>query len=209
MKRAALAVLVAAAALSLYIWPMPVVAQPELTEVVPEDGAVLAGPPSVVRLCFLEPVLHDEPDDFRFAMLTPEGTRLGLRIVFQPLTNCVDIHPGLPDSPPFGQWALEWEVTGEADGEVASGTVQYQVAEGGSPVPSPSPVVPVSPRSGGTSTPGDAAPPSPADGGDDGLGAGWIAIIVAGSSLGALGVVAALFLLRRRAGPGQSPPPSA
>lgn len=207
MKQAALASLAAAAALILFSWPLAVAAQPELSEVVPEDGAVLAGPPTVVRLCFVESVLHDEPEDFSFAMLTPEGKRLGLRIVFQPFTNCVDIHPGLPDSPPFGQWALEWEVTGEADGEVASGTVQYQVAEGGSPVPAPSPVIPVTPGAGGASTPADAAPPG--DGGDDGLGAGWIAIIVAGFSLVVLGVVGALFLLRRRAGPGQRPPPSA
>lgn len=208
MKQAASAILISVLAVLLYLSPRPVDAQVELTEVVPADGAVLAAPPAVVHLCFSERLVHDNPDDFRFSVLTPEATRVGLRIVFDPLSNCVDIHLGPSDSPPLGQWTLEWEGMGETSREVVSGTINYQVAEDGSPVPSPSPAVVVTPRADDTATPA-ASPAATADEDDDGLDAVWLAIIVAGSALGALALLTVLFLLRRRARLGQRPPPSA
>ncbi len=209
MKQAA-AVVITVAALFFYVSPAPVAAQPEPTEVTPQDGSVLAEPPEVVLMCFSERPLHDETDEFLFNVLDPQDRRMGLRIVFQPLSNCVAIYPGLPDEPPFGQWTLEWEIIGEESGEAASGTVQYKVALGGSPAPAISPVVPGVPTPDATETPVDATPESEGvDGDDGGLDAVWIAAIAAGSSLGALALVAVLLLLRRRGHGGGQPPPSA
>ena len=211
MKQGVFAVLIGLGALLLYLSPPPASAQPTLTELEPADGAVLAGPPPVVHMCFSERALHDDPEDFRFRVLMPEDKPLGLRIVFQPLTNCVDIHPGLPEKPPFGEWTLEWEVTGEQSGESASGTVKYQVAEGGSPVPSPSPRLQGTPRSGGSVTPTDSTPSSggPEESGDGLATVWWILIIVGGSTIAVLGLVVAVLLLRRRRADGGEPPPLA
>lgn len=206
MKQVA-AVVIVVAALLFYVSPTPVVAQPKPTEVTPKDGSVLAEPPEVVLICFSEPPLHDETDDFVFNVLDPQDRRMGLRIVFQPLSNCVAVYPGLPDEPPFGQWTLEWEIIGEESGEAASGIVQYEVALGGSPAPAISPVVPEARTPDATETPVDTTPESEgADEDDGGLDAVWIAAIVAGSSIGALAVVAVL--LRRRGHGGGQPPPS-
>ncbi len=208
MKQAA-AVVITVAALFFYVSPVPVAAQPEPTEVTPRDGSVLAEPPEVVLICFSERPLHDETDDFLFNVLDPQDRRMGLRIVFQPLSNCVAVYPGLPDEPPFGQWTLEWEIIGEESGEAASGIVRYEVALGGSPAPAISPIVPEVRTPNATETPVDASPESEGvdeDGG--GLDAVWIAAIAAGSSLGALALVAVLLLLRRRGQGGGQPPPS-
>jgi len=209
MKQGVFAVLIGLAALVANLSPLPASAQPTLAEIEPADGAVLAGPPPVVHMCFSERALHDDPEDFRFRVLMPEDKPLGLRIVFQPLTNCVDIHPGLPETPPMGEWKLEWQVTGEDSGETASGTVTYQVAEGGSPVPSPSPRLQGTPRTGGSVTPTDSTPTSDTDD-DDGLATvWWILIIVGGSTIAVLGLVVAVLLLRRRRADGGEPPPLA
>jgi methionine-rich copper-binding protein CopC len=211
LKQAA-AVVIAVTALFFYVSSAPVAAQPEPTEVTPQDGSVLAEPPEVVLMCFSERPLHDETDDFLFNVLDPQDRRMGLRIVFQPLSNCVAVYPGLPDEPPFGQWTLEWEIIGEESGEAASGIVQYEVALGGSPAPAISPVVPEARTPDATETPADATPESEGvDEDDGGLDAAWIAAIAAGLrlSLGALALVAILLLLRRRGHGGGQPPPSA
>jgi len=209
MKQGVFAVLFGLAALLANLSPLPASAQPTLAELDPPDGAVLAGPPPVVHMCFSERAVHDNPDDFRFRVLMPEDKPLGLRIVFQPLTNCVDIHPGLPETPPMGEWKLEWQVTGEDSGETASGTVTYQVAEGGSPVPSPSPRLQGTPRTSGSVTPTDATPSS-SSADDDGLATVWWILIIAGGIVAAvLGVVAVVLLLQRSRGLGGGPPPTA
>ena len=198
------------AALFFYVSPVPVAAQPEPTEVTPRDGSVLADPPEVVLMCFSERPLHDETDDFLFNVLDPQGRRMGLRIVFQPLSNCVAVYPGLPDEPSFGQWKLEWEIIGEESGEAASGIVRYEVALGGSPAPAISPIVPEVRTPNAAETPVDATPESEGvDDDDGGLDAVWIAAIAAGSSIGALALVAVLLLLRRRGHGNGQPPPSA
>ena len=202
MKQAA-AVVISVAALFFYVSPAPVVAQPEPTEVTPQDGSVLAEPPEVVLMCFSERPLHDETDDFVFNVLDPQDRRMGLRIVFQPLSNCVAVYPGLPDEPPFGQWTLEWEIIGEESGEAASGIVRYEVALGGSPAPAISPIVPE------VRTPNATPESEGVDGDDGGLDAAWIAAIAVGSSFGALALVALLLLLRRRGHGDGQPPPSA
>ena len=209
MKQAVALALIAVALLA-YVSPRSVLAQPKPTEITPADGSILNGPPPVVHLCFSERPLHDQTDDFSFNALTPEGKRLGLRIVFDPLTTCVDVHlglQGLGDASPLGQWTFQWEVIGEESGEPASGEVLYQVEEGGSPVPSPSPAAVATPRVGGTATSTPEAANGDAD--DGGLGAVWIAVIVAGAGVGALTLAGTVIFLWRRGQLGRRPPPAA
>jgi methionine-rich copper-binding protein CopC len=214
VKQAAAAAVLVAVALIAYVSPHSAAAQPELTEALPADGSILDGPPTVVRLCFSELPLHDETDQFSFDVTTPEGTNLGLRIVFQPLTNCVDVHlglQGLREESPYGEWLFEWQVIGADSEQPASGQLLYQVVEeGGSPVPDPSPVVPTTPAASGTETLAGGTPtPAPAGSDDDddgGLDTVWIAVIAGGVAAGGLAVGGAVFYLLRRAGSGRTPP---
>jgi methionine-rich copper-binding protein CopC len=211
---AAAAAVLVALALIAYVSPHPAAAQPELTEALPADGSILDGPPPVIRLCFSEPPLHDETDQFDFNITTPAGPHLGLRIVFDPLSSCVDVHlglQGLRDESPYGEWLFDWQVIGVDSGETASGQLVYQVVEeGGSPVPHPSPVVPTTPAASGTETLAGGTPtPAPAGSDDDddgGLDTVWVVVIAVGVVAGVLAAGGAGLYLLRRAGSARTPP---
>jgi hypothetical protein len=121
----------------------PVFAQPELTEADPVDGSVLEEPPEFLHLCFTEPVNIDDQGDWRFNVRSPQGSSLGLRIVFEPGGGCVDVYPGFPPEPPEGIWNFEWLVHAQSDGSEASGVIRFQLGSlqpGETPLPSPKPL---------------------------------------------------------------------
>jgi len=186
------AVLLAVAALALV---SPAAAQaPELTVRFPDEGAVLAEPPTNLHLCFSRPVDVADDADFRFLVTTPLGTPLGARIVFQPDGFGVDMMPGiLPEEPPEGEWTFEYRVTDVETKEPLQGVILYQVAPGGAPLPQ------TFDRCTGEETP----PPDPSSSdSDDGGSDTWVlALIVAlvGVALVSAGVIA--YALRRRGRP--------
>jgi len=107
-------------------------AQPALTEADPQDGAVLDNPPESMHLCFSEAVKVDQAasgqaPNWRFNMKTPDGTALGLRIVFRPEGDCVDVYPGFPATPPNGIWNFDWLVHAQSDGAEGSGVIRFQL----------------------------------------------------------------------------------
>ena len=165
-------------------------AQVELTEVDPPDGAQLASPPKQVHLCFSEPVhAEDVPRQFSFDYLQPDGVGLGIRIVFQPGGECVDVEPGLPDNPQEGEYTLEWKVTARETAETGSGTLHYLVGD-------VTPTATGSPAAGGGDSNGDGAP--------DIL---LIALLAIGIAGGAVVLGALLFFFRRAVGREPSGPP--
>lgn len=114
-------------------------AEPEVTEMNLEQSDVLDAPPDSVRMCFSEPVqLSQDPEvtptlepgaepPWMFNMTTSEGVALGLRIVFEPSGECVEVFPGLPEDPPQGTWMFEWLVKAQSDGEEASDLITFAV----------------------------------------------------------------------------------
>lgn len=129
MAAGAAAALLLAMAFAAGRAPMAALAEPNLTEQNPAYGDVLQTLPESLHLCFSEPVKVDESSDWKFSVLTPEGRALGLRIVFKPSGDCVDVFPGAPEEPPQGIWTFEWLVHGQADGSEASGVVKFQLGE--------------------------------------------------------------------------------
>jgi methionine-rich copper-binding protein CopC len=146
MKLAVSLMLVALTA-ALALTASPAHAQVELTEVDPPDGARLEAPPDLIFLCFSQPVIDDDNATFKFRFLRPNGSGLGHRDRFQRDGECLDINVNVPDDYAPGIYTLEWQVTAAQGDEVGSGTVSYQVTQGGTPAPgpSPSPVVTVPP----------------------------------------------------------------
>jgi methionine-rich copper-binding protein CopC len=207
MKLALLLILVALTAV-LAFPASPARAQIQLTEVDPPDGAQLETPPQMVHLCFSQPVIFGDNTTFSFRYVLPDGRSLGLRIVFQPGGQCVDVFPGFPDDYPAGEHTFRWQVTAAEGDEQGSGELQFRVTEGGTPVPSPSPPptetpTAVTPSPTGGATPPPATPPagettasSGADSdGPDILLAALITIAAAG---GAAVLFTLGYLLRRR-----------
>ncbi len=135
----ALALLLLALAAAPAFPASPAYAQIELTEADPADGARLNAPPDVVHICFSQPVNFEDSTAFDFGYQMPDGSNLGLRIVFQMDGECVDVQPGLPDERPAGEYTFEWQVTAAEGDEEGSGTLRFQVSAGGTPVPPPSP----------------------------------------------------------------------
>ena len=165
-------------------------AQPEVTLISPQDGAVLANPPHSVRLCFSEPVATEKTSDFDFSLLAPEGESQALRIAFDPDRRGVDIQVNIPKEPPMGEWTFEWMITA-ATGERSSGTAHFQVEEGGNPPAD---------TSSGICAEGGAAPASSRSGGDDGTDVTTILVAVFGSLAGTAVLFSLLFLGWRRLG---------
>jgi methionine-rich copper-binding protein CopC len=192
----ALALLLLALAAALAFPASPAYAQVELTEADPPDGAQLDAPPEIVHLCFSEPVIVDDHTTFEFGYWMPDGRRLGQRTVFQPDGECVDVHPGLPDERPAGQYTFDWQVTAAEGDEVGSGTLEFEVTTDSTPAPSPSPTE--TPLAG---TPSPAADTDTGDGDDDD---GPDILLLALITIAAVGGAAVLFtlgyLLRRRIG---------
>lgn len=125
--------------IALVAQPTLVAAEPKVTEINLEQGDVLDAPPESVHMCFSEPVqLSADPNaeptpapgeepPWRFNMTTPDGLGLGLRIVFEPSAECVEVIPGLPPDPPEGTWTFEWMVKAQEDGEEASDLITFAV----------------------------------------------------------------------------------
>ena len=109
--------------------PMSAHAEPELTAQNPAYGDVLQALPEFLHLCFSEPVKVNESKDWTFNVLTPEGRALGLRIVFEPSGDCVDVFPGAPEEPPQGIWTFDWLVHAQADDSAGSGAIKFQLGE--------------------------------------------------------------------------------
>jgi methionine-rich copper-binding protein CopC len=211
VRLAAIAALALAVGSLLILRPAGVDAQPQVTFTFPEEGAVLAEPPPMLRMCFASPVniqdLHDG-GDFRFRVLNPEDLGLGLRIVFRPDGLGVDIYPGLPEEPQDGEWTLEWRVTEPDTLEPAEGTLRFTVEPGGAPVPEELPET-----CGETATPVPDVTATPEadedeDEGDGGADVLLIILIAAACAAGAALLGFILYLVRRRIrSRGRQPPP--
>jgi hypothetical protein len=104
-------------------------AEPQLTEASPKYGDVLDSLPQFLHLCFSEPAKVDDSKDWKFDVLTPDRQALGLRIVFEPSGNCVDVYPGAPEDPPNGIWTFNWLVRAQSDDSEGSGVIKFQVGE--------------------------------------------------------------------------------
>ena len=122
------------------IQPPLAAAEPEVTEINLEEGDVLDEAPEVVHMCFSEPVQltgpgGDSDPPWMFNLRMPDGINLGLRIVFEPSGECVDVFPGIPEEPPEGVWTYEWTVPAEADhDDKGSGQITFRVGSGSPPV---------------------------------------------------------------------------
>jgi ABC-type dipeptide/oligopeptide/nickel transport system permease subunit len=138
--------IIAVAVLASITAPGLASAQPEVTESNVENGDVLDSAPTVFHMCFSEPVNTQDitgtqddsgdeatPRPWSFNLAQPDGVTLGLRIVFEPGGDCVDVFPGLPDDPPEGVWTFDWLVESQASGEQASGLVTFRVGPGEPP----------------------------------------------------------------------------
>ena len=194
-------VFLALALLSLHLMASTARAQPRIIEQYPADGAVLAAPPETIHLCFSEPVKSQEPQDFRFVVLTPEKLSIGLRVAFETDGDCMNIDLGEAPAPPEGLWTLDWQVTSRAAGDMGSGSLQFTVAAGGSPVPPETPAPTVTP---GGPPPNETATPAPAvDEEEDGDGPGilLLAIVATGAFIAATALGLILYRWRLRGGP--------
>jgi hypothetical protein len=158
----------------------------------------------VVHLCFSEPANVEDDTTFDFAYVMPDGRRLGLRIVFQPDGECVDIFPGLPQGWPTGQYTLQWKVTARESDEQGSGTLRFEVTEASSatPLSSPTPAS-TSPETSPTPKAGDVGGEEDDDGPDILL----VALITIGSVGGAAVLFTLGYFLRRRIGHDPHRPP--
>lgn len=196
-------VMVLALAAALFLMPPQAShAQPQPTLVFPEDGAVFSDPPPVLRLCFAEPVnIRDLDDggDFRFAVVTPQGTSLGLRIVFQRDGLGVDVHRGIPQEPVEGNWTFDWRVTDPETLEAAEGRVSFTVGPEGRPAPEEPPV---SCAEAALATPEATPSPTAQAAGDDGDGGSDTLVLLTAIVGSVVGVAAlssiAYFLVRLR-----------
>ncbi len=170
-------VLLAIALLTRVGVPGRALAQPQITEAKPAGGETLDAPPESLHLCFSEPVKVESSSDWKFTVRPPNGTSLGLRIVFQPSGECVDVYPGaIEPEAAKGIWTFDWLVHSQSSGEEGSGTIKFQVGGdfGLTPGPTPRPAS------------------SSGDGGGGGIGALGIALIVAAAVIaaGSVGLVA-------------------
>jgi methionine-rich copper-binding protein CopC len=217
LRAAAIATLILTASVLPFLRPPDAGAQPEVTLIFPEDGSVLAEPPPVIQICFASPVNIrdlDKGGDFRFAVLRPNGSGLGLRIVFQNDGFGVGIHPGLPEDPPQGEWTFEWRVTDPDSLEPTEGTVHFTVRPDGSPVSQdppprcPSDGSPTAPGPTQTSAPPPTASPTPAagEGETDDQDILLPALIATGGVLAVAVAGLVLYVVRRRTGRLHHPP---
>jgi hypothetical protein len=199
MRLAVILVLALAAAVSVWQQPPSAAAQPEIVLLFPEDGAVLAEAPLAMHMCFASPVNVNDLDkggDFEFAVIMPDGRRLGLRIIFQPDGYGADVQPGLPEDPPEGTWTFEYRVTDAETLEPLEGTSTFTVVPDGSPLPEEEPSRCVGP---GTPEPGATPTAAPDENGDDDDNTTVIAAIVAGAA-GAAVLAGVVFVLLMRRG---------
>jgi hypothetical protein len=234
MRFVAIGMFTLALAFVLELAPPSALAQPpKVVSQFPEEGAVLAEEPAFLpatpttpeepipaearyglQLCFAEPVDtrdNDEGGLHEFSVRGPSGTQLALWVVFQPDGFGVTVFPGLAPEPVEGPWTFDWLVRDADSLEEASGTIHFEIAQGGSPVPTEplppcvgTPGTQQSPPAGTTPahqiTPGATATPGAADNAeenDGGLATGAIIGIIVGAVAVVLGCGAALYLRQR------------
>lgn len=169
----------------------------------PAEGDELVAPPTIIHMCFANPVNNKDLDkggDFSFDVREPDGRRLGLRIVFQPDGYGLEVHPGLHEDTPEGEWTFEWRVTDAETLEPATGTVKFTVSADGDPLPAE----PLSRCPAGGEEPTFATPTSTSveDGGDgdDDQDIPLLALVTTGAVIVAAIVGLSLYLIRRRIG---------
>ena len=124
-----LALLLLTLAMAPALLASPAYAQIQIVEADPPDGSELDEPPDVVHLCFSQPVKYRDSASFNFRYLMPDDRALGMRIVFGPGGECVDIFPGLPAVRPEGEYSLEWQVAAAEGDEEGSGTLHFMVGD--------------------------------------------------------------------------------
>lgn len=112
--------------------------EPTTTFTFPHDGDILAEPPTVLQICFAEPIDIRDLDKggyYDFAVSQPSGMRLGTRNVFQLDGYGVAIYPGRSGEAPEGTWKFEWRVRDAKTLNPLPGAVTFEVQPGGAPVP--------------------------------------------------------------------------
>jgi len=196
----------AVAAASLFAAGGAMADEPEITFRFPHDGDVIAEPPTVLQMCFKDPVNVKDLDkggDFKFNLKRSDGIGLGMRIVFQPDGYGVAVYPGkaVPEVPPDGEWTWQFRVVDAATGDALEETVKFTVSAGegqeivqGTPPACLAGGVTQPPTSPGESP---AATTEPEDDGSDISGRALATIGVAG---GAALIAIVGFLIRRRVG---------
>jgi hypothetical protein len=204
--------LVLAAFAYLQVSPRPVSAdEPVITYMYPEDGDVFAEPLQVIQFCFEEPIdVRDLPPrdegEFEFDLVRPSGLNVGMRIVFQANGYGVAIYPGIEEEGIIGEWTLNYQVRDRESLDPITGTLNWEVGEGGQPIITPTPQQ--CPAEGATLAPTESPTPgpdgTPADGGtvdeDGDSDALVMSLVVIGAAAGA-GVLLLLgYLFRRRIG---------
>jgi len=165
---------------------------PVLAAIYPEDGDVLAESPPNLHICFARPVDNADDADFSFRIITPRGSTLGARIVFQPDGFGVDVQPGLPDEPIEGEWTFEWRVTDDETKEPTTGEIHYQVSADGEPL------IEQFERCTGEEPP-PATPTPLVENDDDGL-SGWLLALIVAMPVVAVACSAIVLFARRRGG---------
>jgi len=200
---------------------------PALTFSSPEDGATVSNPPSVITLCFAEPISTqdlNEGDDF-FVVTAPGDFRLGLRIVFQGDGLGVTIQPNVADADPAeGAWTVDYHVSSADRLASTEGQIAFTVASGdaepGRPTSSrclesgftatPDPNATSGPTTSSTAPPETSATPAPGDDEDDDDSDTLLIVLLV---LGASAVVGLIVLVgyliqRRRKQESQAPSPN-
>jgi len=237
MRFVAIGMLTVAFALVLQLAPPSALAQaPEVVSQFPEEGAVLAEEPAFfpatpptpeepipavarygLQLCFAEPLDIRDTDKeglHEFSVRGPSGAQLAMRVVFQTDGFGVTVFPGLAPAPAEGQWTFDWLVRDAESLEEASGTINFEIAQGGSPIPTErlpdcagtpgsQQSAPAGTTSAAQTTAGATATPGAAENADENDGglstAAIIGIIVGAMAAMVVGSGAVLYLRRRAA----------
>jgi methionine-rich copper-binding protein CopC len=219
--KAAVALILLALAAAVAVMAPTAYAQPELIRSTPEEGDTIDEAPSVLELCFSEPI--SAPMAFKITL--PDGATPAVSIDAEEDGECVRLLPRLPEEPLDGDYALDWQVAGAGgDSESASGRLEFsvEVAQAEEPSDGDTPV-----EGGGTDGGGDESPAPDADAGggagaeepaagpaEGARGGGGVqdillkALVTTGVAWGVAFVVAVLYLVRRRIGfdPHRPPP---
>ena len=195
------AALLIASAISLYAYTGSALAQPQLTESDPSDGASIAELPSFLLVCFSEAIdFENLPEGFSFTIIPPDGPALGLRTEWQTDSQCAHVFPGRPAGGVKGEWTFRWTVLSVATGESGTGSFTFNVTQEASPAPTspPAPFPRTSPTAAPTSGGGDGGGPDILE----------LALLTIAAAAGAAVIGLVGYLIRRRIGyfPHRPPP---
>ncbi len=128
----------------------PAAAHADLVTSSPEDGAVLATPPTTITLTFSEP-LDAGKSSFK---LLAGGATVGTGNVAEGGADVMTLGPLLLDGRPLGPGVYQVQWTSVAgDGDVLRGTLTFTVSE-----PTPAPATPTPAATSSSTEPSTAAP---------------------------------------------------